>query len=219
MNKNNIYHKIVIVIITVTAVFLLYFLFIKSRDDTYDFPVKSPMLDWGSSKEDVIAKTNAEPVSSHDEIFSTQVLYTDEKIETLFGISSETRFFIITDSTVPVGLYGVQFTFDNYTYEETKEAIFNQYKDINDSVKWGDSGNLLTTFYYPESARFIHMSDSQWNVICDYYTKMSIASAAEELEYKLNKMRNNEYYFMIQITEPNVVFINALPLAILSNSN
>ena len=63
------------------------------------------------------------------------------------------------------------------------------------------------------------MSDSQWNVICDYYTKMSIASAAEELEYKLNKMRNNEYYFMIQITEPNVVFINALPLAILSNSN
>lgn len=219
MKKNNIYHKILFAIIVITIVLLLCYFFIKSPDTTYDFPMINQALMWGSSKEDIITNTNAKPESSHDEISSTQILYTDEKIETLFGISSETRFYVITDSLLPVGLYGVQFTFDNYTFEETKEAVFNQYKDIDNSVKWDNSGNTLTTFYYPESSRFIHMSDSQWDVIYDYYTKLSTNSNPEELEYKLNKMRNKEYYFMIQITEPNVIFINAMPLAILSNSN
>lgn len=216
MKKDKTYHKIIISIVAAAAVLLLCCLFINRPDNTYDFPMVSQTLKWGSSKEDIIAETNARPEYLYHEINSTQVFYTDKKIETVFGTSSETRFFIITDFSVPVGLYGVQFTFADYSLEETKEAVFKQYKDIGHSVKWDASGSTTTTFYYPESSRFIYMDDSQWNIIYDYYSKLSIDSTLEEQEYKLDKMRNNDYFFMIQITEPNVIFINALPLAILS---
>ena len=208
MKKNKTYRKIIIGIVAAAAVLLLCCLFINRPDNTYDFPMVSQTLKWGSSKEDIIAETNARPEYLYHEINSTQVFYTDKKIET--------RFFIITDFSVPVGLYGVQFTFADYSLEETEEAVFKQYKDIGHSVKWDASGSTNTTFYYPESSRFIYMDDAQWNIIYDYYSKLSTDSATEEQEYKLDKMRNTDYFFMIQITEPNVIFINALPLAVLS---
>ena len=200
MKKNKTYRKIIIGIVAAAAVLLLCCLFINRPDNTYDFPMVSQTLKWGSSKEDIIAETNARPEYLYHEINSTQVFYTDKKIETVFGTSSETRFFIITD----------------YSLEETEEAVFKQYKDIGHSVKWDASGSTNTTFYYPESSRFIYMDDAQWNIIYDYYSKLSTDSATEEQEYKLDKMRNTDYFFMIQITEPNVIFINALPLAVLS---
>ena len=141
MKKNKTYRKIIIGIVAAAAVLLLCCLFINRPDNTYDFPMVSQTLKWGSSKEDIIAETNARPEYLYHEINSTQVFYTDKKIETVFGTSSETRFFIITDFSVPVGLYGVQFTFADYSLEETEEAVFKQYKDIGHSVKWDASGS------------------------------------------------------------------------------
>ena len=211
--------KIIIGSLVIISSLLAVYFFINHKDNAFIFPILNQPLKWGSSRDDIIELVNVNTDSSDNQT-STQILYTNEKIETLFGSSSETQFYINTDSAFPVGLYGVQFKLDNSTYEETKKALFKQYGNMEENaVAWESSGKVLTTFYYPESSRFIDMDDSQWDVLYDYYTKVSNSSTQEELEYRLSKMREEEYFFMIQVTEPNVIFINALPLAILSNSN
>ena len=73
------------------------------------------------------------------------------------------------------------------------------------------------SFYYPEASRFSSLSDEQWGKIVSYYElgQKQNNQPDYQLQYRLDKMHDNDYYVLIRFREPDYIFINALPLAVL----
>lgn len=202
---------IVLIIFTVLSV--------RKKDGRFDVPVFSGQLHWGAGEEEILNLLDSPPTDEIQED-SSKILHVNGNFDTPFGECSAVQLYISTtklEDDKPLGLYAAALTLSHLNGESLEDAVVRHYGELAE-VNW-DSGNSSPemSFNYPEASRFFSLSDEQWGKIVSYYElgQKQNNQPDYQLQYRLDKMYDNDYYVLIRFREPDYIFINALPLAVL----